>query len=121
MATDFPDGVYVRGTRLSIRYTIRSHKYREPVETRDPRAAAQIRRRRIEQHERGERTRDSGKLRVAAVLDAVLRDYEINGRRSIRTATGHVGALTARSVAGSPPNSRPTTWNGCNSDGNAPG
>jgi hypothetical protein len=96
MATrKLPDGVYRRGTRLWIRYTIRRHKYREAVETRDPREAARIRRQRIEAHERGERTRDSGTLRVTDLLAAVLRDYAVNGRRSIRSATVHVKALTA--------------------------
>jgi hypothetical protein len=89
------EGVYLRrGTRLWIRYAVRGRKYREPVETTDPREAARIRRRRIEQHERGERTRESGSLQVAELLRAVLRDYEKNGRRSIRTAKGHVAALT---------------------------
>jgi len=90
-----PEGVYRRGERLWIRYTIRRHKYREPVETLDAREAARIRRQRIEAHERGERTRDSGTLRVADLLDAVLRDYAVNGRRSVRTAAVHVKALTA--------------------------
>jgi hypothetical protein len=105
MRSQFPEGVYLRrGTRLWIRYTVRGRKYREPAETNDPREAAQLRRRRIEQYERGERTRDSGTLRVAAVLAAVLRDYEINGRRSLDTARSRVAALAAARLGdGGPP------------------
>jgi hypothetical protein len=92
---DLPEGVYLRGRRLWIRYTIRRDKHREPLKTLDTQEAVRIRCRRIEEHERGERTRDSGTLRVADCLAAVLRDYEVNGRRSIRTARVHVAALTA--------------------------
>jgi integrase len=93
---NLPEGVYLRrGSRLWIRYAVRGRKYREPVETTDPREAARLRRRRIEQHERGERTRHSETLRVADVLQAVLRDYELNDRRSIATARSYLAALAA--------------------------
>jgi hypothetical protein len=97
--TTLPEGVYLRRDRLWIRFTVRGQRYREKVETTDPREAARIRRRRIEAHERGERTRATATLRLPDVLAAVLRDYEINGRRSLRTATGHVTALSAAFTA----------------------
>src|SRR5262249_60697958 len=90
-----PEGFSRGGARLWIRFRVRGHKYCEKVDTTDPREAARIRRRRIEAHERGERTRAAATLRLPEVLAAVVRDYEINGRRSLRTATGHVAALTA--------------------------
>jgi hypothetical protein len=93
--TTLPEGVYRRGGKLWIRYTVRRRRYREPVDMLNPREAATIRRRRLEQHERGERTADSGKLLIAAVMEAVLRDYRINERRSLDTARGRAAAITA--------------------------
>jgi len=92
--TTLPEGVYRRGTRLWIRYGVRGRRYRERLDTLDPREAGRLRRRRIEQYERGERTRTSGTLRVADLLAAVLRDYEINGRRAVDTVRGRVAAMT---------------------------
>ena len=95
-----PPGVYWRHRTLWIAYYVtgpdgRRTKHREPTDAKSAREAGNLRSERITEHGRGERTVESRKLTVAEVLAAVVTDYEVNHRRSLATARGHVAAITA--------------------------
>ena len=91
--TTLPEGVYRRGRKLWIRYRVRLHEYREPVETTSPRKAAHRRMDRIAEVKRGERTAAGDKLTVSDLLDLVIADYRVNGRRSLAGTRGQLEAL----------------------------
>jgi hypothetical protein len=95
-----PPGVYWRHRTLWIAYYVtgpdgRRVKHREPTDATSPREAGQLRATRIAEHAKGERTVESRTLTVAAVLAAVLTDYELNHRRSLDTARGRAKAIAA--------------------------
>ena len=75
--------------------TGRRIKHREVTDCTSAREAAKLRARRMEEHRRGERTVDTGKVTVGDLIAAVLTDYEVNGRRSLPTAKGHAKAIKA--------------------------
>jgi len=91
--TTLPEGVYRRGRRLWIRYTLRGHQYREPVNTTSPKKAAQLRVDRMAEVKRGERTAASDKLTVSDLLDLVVADYTTNEYRSLPGARGQIEAV----------------------------
>jgi hypothetical protein len=93
MASKKREGVYVRGERLWIRYTIRGHKYREPVETTSRKKAADLRVDRIAEIKRGERTASGDKLTVSDLLDLVVTDYQVNSCRSLEGTRGQLEAV----------------------------
>jgi hypothetical protein len=88
-----PEGVYLRGERLWIRYTVGGHKYREPVETTSPKKAAQLRVDRITEVKRGERTAAGDRLTVSDLLDLVVTDYHVNACRSLEGTRGQLEAV----------------------------
>jgi integrase len=95
-----PPGVYWRHQKLWISYYItdaegRRVKHREPTEAKSPREAAQLRATRMTEHARGERTVDTGKVTVGDALDAVLAEYERQGRASLDSAKGRAKAIEA--------------------------
>src|SRR5438093_13494659 len=100
-----PPGVYRRHRTLWISYYVvgpdgRRVQHREPTEATSAREAANLRATRMTEQARGERTVESRKITIADVLAAVLTDYEVNGRASLKTAKGRAKAIeTALGVA----------------------
>jgi integrase len=94
-----PEGLSYRGGSLWMRFRIRGKLYQEPVPKDEqgvqlsPRRASALRAERITQLRRGEIVADSRKLTIAALLDAVLTDYEANDYSSIATAKSRIGIL----------------------------
>jgi integrase len=88
-----PEGVYRRGTRLWIRYTVGGHKYREAVTTTSPKKAAQRRIDRIAEVRRGEHTPDGQKFTVGDILDLVVTDYKVNDYRSLTGTRSQLEAV----------------------------
>src|SRR5262245_37493560 len=88
-----PEGVFRRGARLWIRYTVAGHKYREAVGTTSPKKAAQLRIDRIATVRRGEHTPDGQKLTVGDLLDLVVTDYTVNGYRSLQGTRSQLDAV----------------------------
>ena len=66
---------------------------REPAHTTNVVAARKLRARRMEETGRGEPGRATEKVRVNALLDALIVNYETNGRASLRTLRGHLAVL----------------------------
>ena len=66
---------------------------REPTGGTGIVAARKLRAKRLEEHGRGEPGRAGEKVRVGELLDALLTNYEINGRASLRTARSHLAVL----------------------------
>ena len=93
MANNLREGVYMRGERLWITYTVRGHRYREALDTRSWKKAAQFRIDRIAEVKRGERTAAGDKLTVNDLLDLVVTDYRVNNCRSLEGTIGQLEAV----------------------------
>jgi integrase len=66
---------------------------REPTGGTGIVAARKLRAKRLEEHGRGEPGRAGEKVRVGDLLDALVTNYEVNGRASLRTARSHLAVL----------------------------
>ena len=66
---------------------------REPTGGTGIVAARKLRAKRLEEHGRGEPGRAGEKVRVGELLDALLTNYEINGRGSLPTLRSHLKVL----------------------------
>jgi integrase len=91
--TRLADGVYRRGRRLWIRYSVAGHEYREPVDTASVKRAQALRGDRIAAVKRGERSPAGDRLTVSDLLDLVVTDHAVNGRRSLAQSRGQLEAV----------------------------
>src|SRR5512143_2126562 len=78
---------------LWIHYAVNGRTFREPAGTTNVIKARQFRARRMEEHRRGEPGRRAERVLVNDLLDALVAEYEVNARASLRTARGHVAVL----------------------------
>jgi integrase len=81
-----PRGLYWRGGKIWMAYGVRGRTVRESTGTTSPRKAQTIRDGRVGQVTHGTWIGpEAERVTLAQLLDAVERDYSINGRRSLRT------------------------------------
>ena len=66
---------------------------REPADTTNVVQARKLRAKRMEEHGRGEPGRAAEKVRVNELLDALVTNYEVNGRASLPTLRSHLTVL----------------------------
>jgi integrase len=95
-----PPGVYKHHGSWWIVYYItgpdgRRVRHREHTDCTSARKAGKLRAARMTEHDRGERTVETGKVTVGDAMKAVLEEYELKGRRSLRTARGFAKAIEA--------------------------
>ena len=85
----------LRGRRWWIRYSVNGTRREESSRSESQRKAERLLRRRIEELGKGRRIDPTAehRVRMADLLDALKTDYQINGRRSVRSLGFRLAAL----------------------------